>query len=79
MRTSPGRLPKMTTRALPGCPVALPVAARHRHSVHWLGVPALRPGFATDNSYGAAPHCQAHEGYPLPGPWLSAATLAWHP
>jgi predicted DCC family thiol-disulfide oxidoreductase YuxK len=26
--------------------------------------------FATNNSYGAAPHCPAHEGYPLARPWV---------
>ena len=43
-------------------------------SVSCLGVPALRPGVATDKENDAAPRRQAHEGSPLPGPWFSTPT-----
>ncbi|MBV9060234.1 MAG: hypothetical protein JO296_02775 [Pseudonocardiales bacterium] len=51
----------------PGIAYKLPDALI-RHSISWLGVPALRPACAIDSSYDAAARRAAHEGSPLPEP-----------
>lgn len=51
-------------------PARAPPVCGPRAFIAWLGVPAWRPGCATNNPYGAAPRWPAHEGYPLPRPWV---------
>jgi len=58
----------MTTRTIPDNRAARPRLRTAWASLAWLGVPALRPGGATDTVYGAAPRRPAHEGSPPPGP-----------